>query len=178
MTLTAPAPQQTAAMATGHIAQIIGPVVDVLFPPDQLPEIYWALEIDLSQIVGTGDGKASGESAAMKGVELGIDHDPASLPGTPVLDDPVVFVVIGLKIRREATAYARADPARRSSTIVGGGRVGKSYPRRCRWRRVASVPPMVTIDDVRELALTLPQLRHAAGASNAARETGRSRGRW
>src|SRR2546423_1909832 len=71
MTLTAPSPQQTAAMATGHIAQIIGPVVDVLFPPDQLPEIYWALEIDLSQIVGTGDGRASGESAAMKGVELG-----------------------------------------------------------------------------------------------------------
>jgi len=68
MTLTAPAPQQTAAMATGHIAQIIGPVVDVLFPPDQLPEIYWAVEIDLSQIVGTGDGTAS---AAMKGVEQG-----------------------------------------------------------------------------------------------------------
>src|SRR6266851_5381656 len=68
MTLTAPIPPQTAAMATGHIAQIIGPVVDVLFPPDQLPEIYWAVEIDLSQIVGTGDGTAS---AAMKGVEQG-----------------------------------------------------------------------------------------------------------
>ncbi len=68
MTLTAPIPPQTAAMATGQIAQIIGPVVDVLFPPDQLPEIYWAVEIDLSQIVGTGDGTAS---AAMKGVEQG-----------------------------------------------------------------------------------------------------------
>src|SRR5712692_754059 len=68
MTLTAPIPPQTRAMATGHIAQIIGPVVDVLFPPDQLPEIYWAVEIDLSQIVGTGDGTAS---AAMKGVEQG-----------------------------------------------------------------------------------------------------------
>ena len=48
---------------------------------------------------------------SLKGVELGIDHDPAVLPGTPVLDDPVVLVVIGLKIRREATAYARGDPA-------------------------------------------------------------------
>ena len=68
MTLTAPSPPQTGTMATGHISQIIGPVVDVVFPPDQLPEIYFALEVDLSQIVGTGDGKASGESAAMKGV--------------------------------------------------------------------------------------------------------------
>src|SRR6266849_10323921 len=69
MTLTAPAPQQTGASATGRIAQIIGPVVDVEFPPDQLPEIYFALELDLSQIVGTGDGAA--DSAAMKGVEQG-----------------------------------------------------------------------------------------------------------
>src|SRR5882672_10897551 len=71
MTLTAPAPQQTTVTATGRISQIIGPVVDVQFPPDQLPEIYFALEVDLSQIVSTGDGAASADSAAMKGVELG-----------------------------------------------------------------------------------------------------------
>src|SRR5438067_12217641 len=70
MTLTAPTPPQTQATATGRIAQIIGPVVDVLFPPDQLPEIYYALELDLSQIVSTGDADNSGEAAAaMKGVE-------------------------------------------------------------------------------------------------------------
>src|SRR5689334_20342893 len=70
MTLTAPAPQRDAApVATGRIAQIIGPVVDVLFPSEQLPEIYFALEIDLSSIVGTGDGSQSGDGAAMKGVE-------------------------------------------------------------------------------------------------------------
>jgi F-type H+-transporting ATPase subunit beta len=71
MTLTAPTPPQTgASSATGRIAQIIGPVVDVLFPPDQLPEIYFALEIDLSQVVSTGD-ESKGDSAAMKGVETG-----------------------------------------------------------------------------------------------------------
>jgi F-type H+-transporting ATPase subunit beta len=70
MTLTAPTPHQTQATATGRIAQIIGPVVDVVFPPDQLPEIYYALELDLSQIVSTGDSDNSGEgAAAMKGVE-------------------------------------------------------------------------------------------------------------
>jgi len=35
----------------GHIVRIAGPVVDVEFPPEQLPEIYYALEVDL------GDGK-------------------------------------------------------------------------------------------------------------------------
>jgi len=33
--------------ATGKVIQIIGPVVDVEFPPDQLPEIYTALEIPM-----------------------------------------------------------------------------------------------------------------------------------
>ncbi len=31
--------------ATGKILQIMGPVVDLEFPPDQLPEIYNAVEI-------------------------------------------------------------------------------------------------------------------------------------
>ncbi len=31
--------------ATGRVLQITGPVVDVEFPPDQLPEIYNAVEI-------------------------------------------------------------------------------------------------------------------------------------
>jgi F-type H+-transporting ATPase subunit beta len=70
MTLTAPAPLETGTLATGRIAQIIGPVVDVQFPVDQLPEIYFALEIELSQIASR-DGAASRESAAMKGVEQG-----------------------------------------------------------------------------------------------------------
>ena len=32
-------------MSTGKIVQIIGPVVDVEFPPDRLPAIYNALKI-------------------------------------------------------------------------------------------------------------------------------------
>src|SRR5437764_2167201 len=31
---------------TGRVVQITGPVVDIEFPPDQLPEIYNAVEID------------------------------------------------------------------------------------------------------------------------------------
>ena len=59
MTVTAPSPQQTAASTTGRVAQIIGPVVDVQFPAEHLPEIYFALEIDLSSMVSTAsDGQA------------------------------------------------------------------------------------------------------------------------
>jgi F-type H+-transporting ATPase subunit beta len=36
----------------GKVTQIIGPVVDIQFPPDQLPEIYDAVEIQRD-----GDGK-------------------------------------------------------------------------------------------------------------------------
>ena len=34
--------------ATGHVSQVIGTVVDIEFPPDQLPAVYNAVEIDLN----------------------------------------------------------------------------------------------------------------------------------
>jgi len=36
----------TATQTIGTIVQIIGPVLDVEFPPDQLPELYNALTVD------------------------------------------------------------------------------------------------------------------------------------
>jgi F-type H+/Na+-transporting ATPase subunit beta len=70
MTLTAPAPTtQTSSTKTGRVVQIIGPVVDVEFAPEHLPEIYYALEIDLASIVSTGEDGSASDSAAMKGVE-------------------------------------------------------------------------------------------------------------
>jgi len=71
MTLTAPAPTQSGATDIGHIVQIIGPVVDVEFSPEHLPEIYFALEIDLSATVSTSTDGAASSSAAMKGIERG-----------------------------------------------------------------------------------------------------------
>ena len=35
------------AAATGRIVQVMGPVIDVQFPPDQLPGIYNALQVTL-----------------------------------------------------------------------------------------------------------------------------------
>src|SRR5919109_2370906 len=72
MALTAPAPAPTGSASTaGHVSQIIGPVVDVEFPAEHLPEIYNALELDLSAIVSTSEeGADKAEvSVAMRGVE-------------------------------------------------------------------------------------------------------------
>src|ERR1700761_6593309 len=50
MTTTAEntAPSDEAAAATGRVARIIGPVVDVEFPAEAMPEIYFALHVDVS----------------------------------------------------------------------------------------------------------------------------------
>src|SRR3984893_7904700 len=36
-----------AAAGTGRVAQVIGPVVDVEFPAEHMPEIYFALHVDV-----------------------------------------------------------------------------------------------------------------------------------
>src|SRR6059058_252263 len=70
MTLTTePTPTADAPALTGRVSQIICPVVDVEFPAEHLPEIYQALEIDLSAMVTTGSDGTDGGGAAMKGVE-------------------------------------------------------------------------------------------------------------
>jgi F-type H+-transporting ATPase subunit beta len=52
-------------VATGKVIQIIGPVVDVEFPPEQLPDIYNAVEIPLlATSGGSGDG-AQGASTKL-----------------------------------------------------------------------------------------------------------------
>src|SRR5438309_1802707 len=37
-----------AAAGTGRVARVIGPVVDVEFPADQMPEIYYALHTEVT----------------------------------------------------------------------------------------------------------------------------------
>ncbi|MBI2755721.1 MAG: F0F1 ATP synthase subunit beta [Chloroflexi bacterium] len=70
MTLTVEAPRtHVTGGATGRVVQVIGPVVDIEFPPDQLPEIYFALEVDLAGVVSSGT--AAGNEPGMRGVESG-----------------------------------------------------------------------------------------------------------
>ena len=43
--------------ATGRIVRIVGPVVDVEFPPDQLPAIYNALTVDAKTCTSSSRSK-------------------------------------------------------------------------------------------------------------------------
>ena len=58
------------AGATGQIAQVIGPVIDVQFPPEHLPEIYNALEIKLDAEFRE-ETEATGDSEATRGISEG-----------------------------------------------------------------------------------------------------------
>jgi len=58
-------------MAIGKVVQVIGPVVDVEFPPDQLPDIYNAVAIQREGVPGTGGGMA-GSGASPNGSANGV----------------------------------------------------------------------------------------------------------
>src|SRR5450830_604619 len=45
-------------VAVGRVARVIGPVVDIEFPPDAMPEIYSALAVDID-LSAQGEGEAS-----------------------------------------------------------------------------------------------------------------------
>src|SRR6202451_313342 len=47
--MTAPVSEtKETATATGRVVRVIGPVVDVEFPADAMPEIYFALHVDIT----------------------------------------------------------------------------------------------------------------------------------
>ncbi|MDO5684261.1 MAG: F0F1 ATP synthase subunit beta, partial [Propionibacteriaceae bacterium] len=48
MTATLNDTNATGTGAIGRIARVIGPVVDVEFPPDQMPDILNALHVDIT----------------------------------------------------------------------------------------------------------------------------------
>ena len=49
------AAMSASANSTGRITQILGPVIDVEFPPGGLPEVYSALKITNAAINGEAD---------------------------------------------------------------------------------------------------------------------------
>jgi F-type H+-transporting ATPase subunit beta len=54
-TTTDAAAQPTGAPGTGRVARVIGPVVDIEFPTDAIPEIYNYLEVDIDLSQGDQD---------------------------------------------------------------------------------------------------------------------------
>ncbi|GGS27625.1 F0F1 ATP synthase subunit beta [Streptomyces griseoviridis] len=50
-------PTAAAGVATGRVARVIGPVVDVEFPVDAMPEIYNALHVEIADPANAGEKK-------------------------------------------------------------------------------------------------------------------------
>jgi F-type H+-transporting ATPase subunit beta len=48
MTLTAESPASAGTTGTGRVSRVIGPVVDIEFPADAMPDIYAALKVDVT----------------------------------------------------------------------------------------------------------------------------------
>ena len=91
-------------MSSGKIVQIIGPVIDVEFPRDAMPNIYDALHVDalgltleVQQMVGDGVARAiaMGSSDGLKrGMDVANTGAPISVPvGAPTLGR--IFDVLG-----------------------------------------------------------------------------------
>ena len=47
-TVENPAESGDTATGTGRVARVIGPVVDVEYPAEAMPEIYYALHVDVN----------------------------------------------------------------------------------------------------------------------------------
>src|SRR5215213_8526794 len=89
----------------GHVVQIIGTVIDIEFPPDQLPDIYNAVEIDMA-----------GPGAAEHAAEVGMD-DPGQT--TKIIAD--VQTHLGNNWVR-ALAMTSTDGLTRGARAVDTGR--------------------------------------------------------
>ena len=48
----------TPAIAEGRVARVVGPVVDVEFPPDRIPPLYNALTVEVN-LAGQGEGEST-----------------------------------------------------------------------------------------------------------------------
>ena len=71
-------------MATGKVIQITGPVIDVEFPPGELPDIYNALEIKRPK----SDGQKGDDATLVVEVQQHLGNNwvravAMSIPGVP-----------------------------------------------------------------------------------------------
>src|SRR5688500_7216299 len=94
--------------ATGKIVQVMGPVVDIEFPPDQLPEIYNSIEVtyddghvltlETQQHLGNDWGRAvamSSTDGLRRGMEALDTGQPIAVPVGPETLGRILNVVGG-----------------------------------------------------------------------------------
>jgi F-type H+-transporting ATPase subunit beta len=117
--------------ASGTVVQVMGPVVDVQFPPDELPEIYYALEVvpeggepltlEVQQHLGndwvrtvamsTTDGLRRGMEVKNTGAAISVPVGPETLGrilnvvGAPIDEAGPVEAKVKYPIHRPAPAF-------------------------------------------------------------------------
>jgi len=87
------------AVATGRVARVIGPVVDVEFPVDAMPEIYNALHVEVADPALAGEKKTLTLEVAQ--------HLGDGLVRTISISPPTVW-----SARPRSPTPARASPSR------------------------------------------------------------------
>jgi F-type H+-transporting ATPase subunit beta len=92
----------------GRILSVIGPVIDVEFPPDSMPDIYYALEFERSHEVGGQSNKLTAEVAQHLGDRV----------VRAIVMQPTDGVVRGAKVRNTGAPI---------SVPVGPGVLGHVY---------------------------------------------------
>jgi F-type H+-transporting ATPase subunit beta len=123
-------------MATGKIVQVIGTVVDVEFPPDELPSLFDALEVDNAGVrlvlevqqhignnwvrclaLGATDGMARGADVTDTGQRVTVPVGPETLgrlfdiTGTPLDNLGPVEVGQHWPIHRDAPGFDEQNPS-------------------------------------------------------------------
>ncbi|HVL92956.1 MAG TPA: F0F1 ATP synthase subunit beta [Acidimicrobiales bacterium] len=141
MTVTETTPTETEARKSGRVVAIAGPVVDVEFPPDHLPAINTALELDIvlegettkvtaevAQQIGDGrvraicmkptDGLKRGTPVVNTGRGITMPVGPGVLGhvfnviGEPLDTDHVEGIEDRWEIHRDAPPFADLEPKR------------------------------------------------------------------
>ena len=135
-------------MSKGYITQIIGPVLDVVFPDGNLPKIYNAITVTLDEKMVTcevqqllGDNKVRAVSmSATDGLKRGIEvidtGSPISVPVGPSTLGRI-FNILGVpvdnglnipqNVNKYSPAYARIIAAKPRATTSANIRLGGVY---------------------------------------------------
>ena len=119
--------QETNGHPEGRVVRVIGPVIDVEFPPAELPEIHTALTVDLTLEGETTTitceveqhiGDSTVRTIALRPTDGLVRGTPVKNTGSPIRV-PVGEGVLGSRVQRDRGA-ARRGRRRRSTPRTGG----------------------------------------------------------
>ena len=123
------------AAATGRVARVIGPVVDVEFPVDAMPEIYNALHVEVADPARTASSKTLTLEVAQHlgdGLVRAISMQPTDglVRQAPVTDTGTGITVPGRRRHQgQGVQHPRRDPERAARPSPRSPSAGRSTAR-------------------------------------------------